>query len=610
MNSKTRFMLWTVGAAAFLLLGRLFLVQVIRHDLYLARAEDNRIQVLDQIPARGLIYDRYGELIVENQPMFNVQITPAKFDTSSEEEFQYIADRLGMTSQEVRDKIRGVWPHNPVTLKENVAFTTVARLEEEKTNHPGIAYKVRIRRIYSPKVTLPHIMGYLNEITENRLSLYRTADYIPHDYKLGENVGVTGLERFYEIELRGQKGYHQREVNALGEVMRDLGTIRHPRDGYNLYLSIDLDLQKFIESAMGPSKGAIVVLDAKTGELLAATSKPDFHLMSFVNGISSEEWRALNENPDKPMFNRIVQSGYPPGSTFKMVTAIAALEEGIVTPKTFFSCHGVFYLGGNRFRCWYEKGHGVVNMEYAITQSCDVYFYNVAWRLGINKLAKYGRLFGFGELTGIDLPGEKPGVMPTTDYFDRRYGRDNWKAGTVVNLGIGQGEVLVTPIQLANYCVMLANHGIYTRPHMVRYVEDDEGIHKVSYPVNQVPVNREYIDLMRQAMWTVVHSYAGTGKQAAVKGVTVAGKTGTAQNVHGNYHGWFVGFAPFQDPEIAVAVLMENGGEGSDVAAPMCARVMSYYFRDVRNKKPFDPYSLQEKKFQTLLAGSVSRQAP
>jgi penicillin-binding protein 2 len=609
MNSKTIVMLITAGALALLLVVRLFILQVIRHDQYLARAEDNRVQTIDQIPARGLVYDRYGELIVENQPVFSVRITPAAFDTSRESEFQYIAGRLQMTPEEVRSKIRGVWPYNPVTLKENVDFTTVASLEEEKADHPGIDYKVSIHRIYSPRVTMPHLMGYLNEITENRISFYQTSEYQPHDYKIGENVGVNGIERFYEIELRGQKGYHTREVNAVGQVQRDLGTIRRPKDGYNLYLSIDLDLQHFIEQAMGPDKGSIVVLDVKSGELLAATSKPDFNLMSFVNGISVDEWRALNDNPDKPMFNRIVQSGYPPGSTFKMVTAIAALEEGLVTPNTYYSCRGVFFLGGNRFRCWYDKGHGAVNMEYAITQSCDVYFYNIAWKLGINKLAKYGRFFGFGELTGIDLPGEKPGVMPTTDYFDRRYGRDNWKAGTVVNLGIGQGEILVTPIQMANYTAMLANHGIYLRPHMVRYVEDEDGIRKVSYPVNQVPVSREYIDRMRYAMWTVVNSYAGTGKQAAVKGVQVAGKTGTAQNVHGNYHGWFIGFAPYQDPEIAVAVIMENGGEGSDVAAPMCARVMAYYFRDIRDRKPFDPYSLQEKKFQTLLAGR-SQQTP
>ncbi len=356
--------------------------------------------------------------------------------------------------------------------------------------------------------------------------------------------------------------------------------MRHPHDGYHLYLTVDLDFQRYLELVLSGYRGAIIAMDVTNGDIFAAASKPDFNIQWFVDGITNEQWKELNENPNKPLFNRLVQSGYPPASTFKMITAIAGLEEGVVTPETYFSCKGVFELGGNKFRCWNPHGHGGVDMRYAITQSCDIYFYNLAWRLGINKLAKYGRLFGLGEFSGIDLPNERKGVMPTTDFFDRRYGRDNWKAGTVVNLGIGQGEILVTPVQMVQYCGIIANRGLYHPPHFVRLAEDESGIRKIVYPAKQLPVKRDNLELMRYAMFTVVNSYAGTGKRAGIKAAVIAGKTGTAENVHGKYHAWFIG--------------------GSDVAAPTCALVMNYYFKNVRGKKPFDPLEQQQKKFQTL----------
>lgn len=601
MSTRTLVLFVFIGCGLIVLVARLLYLQVFNHEAFRDRAEENSVLTIDQLPARGLIYDRYGRLIVENQPTFSVQVTPSKFDTASSAEFEYLADKLHMTEGQIRERLIGAWPYAPVTIKEDIDFQVITQLEEEREHHPGISHKVDIHRIYAPGLTMPHVIGYLNQITENRISYYRTGEFVNTDYKIGENAGATGIEKFYEIELRGQKGYHKLKVNSRSTVVRDLGTVKRPSDGYNLYLTVDLELQRYIESAMGRQKGSIIVLDVKTGEVLAAVSKPDYDIMWFVNGITTDKWRELNENPDKPMFNRIVQSGYAPGSTFKMVTAIAGLEEGLATPETYFLCTGVFNLGGNRFRCWNPHGHQHISMQYAITQSCDIYFYNLAWRLGINKLARYARMFGLGEPTGIDLPNERRGLVPTTDYFDSRYGRDNWKAGTVVNLGIGQGEILVTPIQMAQYTSIFANRGAYFTPHFVRYVGDGDGIRRVEYEQHHVPVRTEYIDMMRLAMWTVVNTYAGTGKGAAIKAAHVAGKTGTSENVHGNYHGWFVGFAPYTNPEIAVVVLMENGGEGSDVAAPMSARVMAFYFNKIRGKKPFDPLQLKEKKFQTLM---------
>ena len=599
MNPRSIIFSICLGAIWLILLARLFYLQIVNKDSFEARAENNATKMIDQIPARGLIFDRYGKLIVENQPTFSIQITPAEFDTNSSAEFEYLARRLQMSPEKIRQKIQGVWPYTPVTIKDDVDFTLIAQLEEEMVKHPGVNFKVDIHRIYSPEITMPHVIGYLNEITDQTIGYYKTGEFSDTDYKIGERTGAAGIEKFYEVELRGEKGYHQLQSDSKGKIVKDLGIVKHPTDGYNLYLTVDLDYQRYIESVLGKNKGSIIVVDVRTGDILAATSKPDYNIRWFVEGISNDQWKELNENPDKPMFNRIVQSGYAPGSTFKMITAIAALEEGIATPETAFECKGFYLLGGNRFRCWNWSGHGYLNMQNAITHSCDVYFYNLAWQLGINKLAKYARMFGLGELTGIDLPNEKKGIVPTTEYFDSRYGRNNWKSGTVVNLGIGQGEFLVTPAQLAQYVTILANNGRYQRPHFVGYAEDEQGIRKVIYPIKSVPVKPEYIDLVRRGMWAVVNTYEGTGKRAWIKW-QAAGKTGTAENVHGNYHGWFIGFAPYTDPEIAVVVLMENGGEGSDVAAPISASVMNYYFNYIRGKKAFDPSEQKEKQFQSL----------
>ncbi len=583
-----------------ILVGRLFLLQIVQHEKFARRAENNRTVIIDQMPARGRIFDRYGKLIVDNQPTFSVTVDLSRFDSSSADDIQYLVRSLNIPENKIRERLREAAGGKKIEIKKLADFNEVVRLEENLSYHPGIEHQVQIHRVYAKGLRMPHILGYLAQITENQLSYYRTAEYEDADYKIGEFVGMTGIERYYDAELRGQKGYHKLEVDATGKIVRDFGTIRHPKDGYSLYLSVDLQYQRYLEHVMSGYRGAVVVMDVRTGEVLAATSQPDYDLMWFVQGISSEQWKYLNEHPDRPLFNRLVQSGYPPASTFKMITTIAGLEEGVITPNTYFACNAVFHLGGNKFRCWNVHGHGPVNAQYALTQSCDIFFYNVAWKLGINRLAKYAKMFGLGEYTGVDLPNERKGLVPTTDYFDARYGRENWKAGTVVNLGIGQGEILVTPFHAVQYAAIMANRGFYYTPHFVRYAEDENGIRKTLFQAKQLPIKRENMELARFGMWTVVNSYAGTGKKAAIKSAVVAGKTGTAENVHGKYHAWFIGFAPYLNPEIAVSVILENAGEGSDVAAPMCGRVMNYYFKEIRNKKPFDPVVGHDKPFQTL----------
>lgn len=602
INSRIVFLMVLFALIWMTLIFRLFILQAVQHNRYYQRAEHNRTLIIDQMPARGRIYDRYGKLIVDNQPVFKIVANLKLFDSADVNQVNFLAGLAGLTVKQTREQLRQTPLDDRVTVKDYADMQQISRLEEHRLLYPGIEHQVDIRRVYREGLTMPHIIGYMSQITENRLSYFQTSDYADADYKIGEYAGASGLEKFYDMELRGQKGHHLFEVDAAQNITRDLGVVRRPHDGYHLYLTVDLEYQRYLELILSGYRGAIVAIDVRTGEIIAAASKPDFNVKWFADGITTEQWKALNENPNNPLFNRLIHSGYPPASTFKMVTAIAGLEEGVVTPETYFACKGVFELGGNKFRCWNLNGHGGVDMRYAITQSCDIYFYNLAWRLGINRLAKYGRMFGFGELSGVDLPGERKGVMPTTDYFDRRYGRDNWKAGTVVNLGIGQGEILVNPVQLAQYCVILANRGFYYPPHFVRLAEDESGIRKIVYPAKQVPVKIEHIELMRYAMFTVVNSYAGTGKRAAIKASVIAGKTGTAQNVHGHHHSLFVAFAPYYNPEIAIATILENAGEGSEKAAPLSGMALSYYFKNIRGKKPFDPLEQKQKIFQTLTA--------
>lgn len=602
LNRRILFLMILFSLFWLVLIARMFSLQVWMHDRYKQRAESNRTVVIDQMPARGRIYDRYGNLIVDNQAVFKIIANLKQMDTSDVNQIRLIANLLERSPNEVMKVLRQPSADKRMVLQEHVTIQQIAKLEENWMLYPGLEHEVEIRRVYHHRLTMPHVIGYIAQITDKQIAYFQAGDYAEADYKIGEYAGFSGLEKYYDLELRGQKGKHVFEIDATQKITRDLGILRKPHDGYHLYLTVDLDYQRYVESVLSGYRGAIVVMDVRTGEILAAASKPDFRIQWFTEGISADKWKELNENPNKPLFNRLIQSGYPPASTFKMVTAIAGLEEEAVTPQTAFACKGVFELGGNKFRCWNLKGHGGVDMRYAITQSCDIYFYNLAWRLGINRLAKYGRLFGFGELTGVDLPNERKGIMPNTDYFDRRYGRDNWKAGTVVNLGIGQGEILVTPVQLVQYCAMLANYGFYYPPHFVRLAEDETGIRRISFPAKQVPVKKEHFELMRYAMFTVVHSYAGTGKRAALKNIIIGGKTGTAQNVMGNHHSLFIAFAPYYNPEIAIATVLENAGEGSEKAAPLSGLVLSYYFKNIRGKKPFDPLEQKQKRFQVLNA--------
>jgi penicillin-binding protein 2 len=405
------------------------------------------------------------------------------------------------------------------------------------------------------------------------------------------------VEYVYEEFLRGQYGLRIVEISAEGTRIGEyVGIVEDeqlqgqvesspPVPGHDIYLTLDIELQRVVEEAFDWNKGAIIVMDPRSGAVLAAVSRPVYDPNIFIGGISEKNWRELNEDPDKPLFNRTVQATYPPASTFKLIVAYAGLNTHAVTRQELLSpCYGGYQFGNRYFRCWKAEGHGYSNLEEAIVNSCDVYFYQLAERLKADDFAYAGRLFGFGRQTGIDLPSEARGILPDKAYFDRRFGKGKWTRGHLLNYSIGQGDALATPIQLCQMAAMIGNGGKRIRPHIVERIEDAEGSVVFSFDerAEKVPqIDVRILGFIQDAMREVVMGETGTGRAAAIPGVEVSGKTGTAQNPHGKDHALFVAYAPSRDPEIALAIVLEHAGHGGAVAAPLARKILSAYFNPV-----------------------------
>jgi len=437
---------------------------------------------------------------------------------------------------------------------------------------------VETRRSYPTEVQASHLLGYAREISEQQLG---KSDGF---YKPGDLIGFAGLEAKYETALRGEKGYEFSLVDARGRIIGPLDNGKsdiQPKEGFDLYLSIDKDLQALAEELLSGKRGAIVALDPRNGELLALASGPDYPLSRFSGVTPPDLWDSLNTRNDKPLFNRATMTRYPPGSTFKMVLATAALQEKVIDTNWRITCHGSFRFGNKIFKCHTQTGHGSVNVVEAIEKSCNVFFYNLMLKTGFEFWTKYGALYGFGSPTGIDIGEETTGLLPSEDYFDKIYGKGKWTRGYLVSLAIGQGEIGASPIQMACYAMALANGGTIYQPHAVRaiYNKKTAKFDSVAYGSRVLPVSLEVASLLRQAMYLVVNGPGGTGAAARVPGISVAGKTGTAQNPHGKDHAWFVGFAPFENPEITVCVLVENAGFGGTQAAPLAAKLIERYLK-------------------------------
>lgn len=566
-----------IGLCFSLMILRLVYLQVVHGDYYRGLSARNRVHLLPIKAQRGLIYDRAGNLLVGNVPAFAVSLIPAelpKEEKKRTEEFLKLQEYLGIPPEDLENKLRQrKWRYfEPLRIQSNVSRETATQLEEHQLDLPGVVVLTESRRHYKFEQLAFHVLGYVGEISESDLA-------IREGYQAGDIIGQAGVEKVYDHYLKGRNGWLHIERDALGRQRGVLGR-EEPWAGYNLILTLNRELQEKAESLLLKKKGAIVAVDVRNGEILAMASSPSYNSNNFTQGISQKEWDQLCRDPSYPLTNRVIQGFYPPGSIFKIVTLLAGLEEKLVTPDEHFFCKGIFWISTWPYRCWLDAGHGMVDARRSLIESCDVYYYFLGLRVKVDKIAKWARAFGYGSPTGVDLPNEVAGLVPSPQWKERTQNMP-WFPGNTAMLAIGQGYLLGTPIQLLNIFCAVANNGIIYRPHLLRQVVSHAGTvmyavkPEVMFTVKAAP---EHWRLIQESLTDVVNSKHGTGKNARVSGVLLAGKTATAQNPHGEDHAAFAAYAPAGRPEIAVAIYLENAGGGGYIAAPMAKAMMEVYF--------------------------------
>ncbi len=574
------------------LLLRLWFLQLIRGETYRNLSENNRIRLEDIASTRGIIYDRHGRILVDNRPAFKLAVVPEDIRDFQKTLYQ-LSSTLEVDQAQFMEKVRHApkgAPFRPILLSRDMTRDQVAAVETQRFHLPGVMVQIEPRRSYERPSFAAHLIGYLGEIEEAQLK-----DRRYQGYKMGDYLGKYGVELEWEDLLKGQRGGRQVEADAAGRQLRILGEVP-PQPGHNLVLALDTKLQLRAELALEGKAGAIIALDPTKGDILAMASSPAFDQNQFVRGFSPNEWQAIVDNPQHPLENKAIQGQYPLGSTFKPVVAAAALEEGVIDSETLLSCYGEYRLGNRVYRCWKKRGHGQLALHQALVQSCDIYFYQLGQRLGVDRMAKYARLFGLGSKTLVRLNNEARGLVPTSQWKLRRFGV-RWQKGEDLVIAIGQGFLLATPIQAAMFYGAIANGHGFVRPRVVLRVEDANGglINEVdSEIVRRLTLKPTTISFLQAALEGVVQEPSGTGRAAQIPGIRVAGKTGTAQVVRMpedeksesqvSYefqdHAWFVAYAPAEAPEIVVAVLVEHGGHGGSAAAPLARQVMEEYFKN------------------------------
>jgi len=612
-----------VVCAFAVLVVQLWRLQILRTSGYQAQADANRFRLVPIDAPRGVLYDRQGRLLVRNMPVYTVSIVPASLPADREAR-QAVLTRLSQlldmpvsrqvasagdmgTQPGIEDILaqNTISPYAAVTIKSNVDKQAAFLIEEEHLYLPGAVVEISPRREYLTGAATAHIVGYMGGIPAERVQEYLGDP--DQDYAIRDHVGLMGLEATYEKELRGQRGIKHVEVDVYEREVNVLA-IDLPEPGHNLLLSLDLELQQAAEDALrtgmvriGSTAGVVIAMNPQTGEILALVSLPSYDNNLFARGISVQDYTLLSTDPERPLVNQAISGQYPPGSTFKIVGAAAGLEEQVIRRDTRLSCAGRLLLPNRYFpddpskaqvfRCWASWGHGSLNVVDAIAQSCNIYFYHVGGGfrdfvgLGMDTLGAYCRAFGFGERTGIALLGESPGLIPDDRWKRTNYG-EPWVTGDTYNAVIGQGFILVTPLQLLNATAAIANGGTLYRPQLVHRIVDHEGrVVKDFVPevIRQVPVSAQNLELVRVGMRSAVTN--GTAHRVNLAEVAVAGKTGTAEypgprDAEGllPQHAWFTSFAPYEEPEIALVVFVSGGHEGAKVAVPIAARILRSYF--------------------------------
>ncbi|HVZ40069.1 MAG TPA: penicillin-binding protein 2 [Candidatus Kapabacteria bacterium] len=564
---------------------RLVQLQLIEGSEYRTRTEAQGIKQIVREPIRGAIYDRYGHPIVANIPSYTVLVTPNKLTAQSK---ALLARILATDTITINDKIKQYKTndYSPIRIWRDVDRQGWARLNELHTDLVGVDIVEESKRAYTADIRASHILGYTKEISNTEIG--ELGDY----YTPGDVVGKSGIEKAFEDHLRGEKGYEFVAVNNRGQRVNSFNdgkNDRTPSNGFDLYLGLDAGLQQYAEKLLKGYHGAVVALDPNNGEILAMASAPDYDPALFSGVTTKEAYEKVANDPGKPLLNRATQAVYPPGSTWKMLMAIAGLTEGYIKPSTTISCPGSFTLGGNTWKC--HGAHGLVNVRKAIHVSCNVFFYKLALQMGIENYTKYGQLFHFGRRLGVDVP-EGATLLPSQEYYDKVYGAGKWPKGVLVNLGIGQGEIKVNPMQLAAYCGALANGGTWYQPHLVRAIKNNQlgSIEKVKYDAEDLGISHDIMDVIHAGMFDVVNTPGGTAGGARMSDILIAGKTGTAQAGKGKRdHAWFICYAPFDKPKIAMCVLVENSGFGGTYSAPIARKLIRYYLTRQREEGDSQP---------------------
>ena len=590
------------------LVARFGWLQINRFDYYHTRAEDNRIALVPISPNRGLIVDRDGEVLARNYAAYTLEIAPTHFRRADPlfDQLQSVVEITPRDRRRFRKILDESRNFDSVPIRIRLSDEEVARFVARRFEFQGVEVKARLFRDYPNGSLAAHVIGYIGRINERDLERIAARE-ASANYRGTEHIGKVGLEQSYEDELHGVTGFEEVEVDAGGRAVRQLRRTP-PTSGNNLVLTLDRGLQRVAENAFNGRRGALVAIEPATGGVLALVSSPSFNPNLFVDGISTQDWNALNNSPDHPLLNRALASANPPGSTFKPFMALAALTTGKRTADQAIVDPGYFDFGGHRFRDDKVGGHGMVDMYKSIAFSCNTYYYRLAADLGIEQIAGFMDGFGLGSRTGVDLEGEASGVLPSPEWKRTRFRRveqQKWFAGETISVGIGQGYNAYTPIQLASAVATLAADGVRFRPHLVRYVEDVRtGSRRViePEPLLHLPLAQEHVDFIKQAMEGV--NLEGTGRRAFKDaGYRVAGKTGTAQvfSLRGatyrekqirerlRDHSLYVAFAPVEKPAIALAVLVENGGFGSQAAAPIARQVLDYYLLGIEPERPALP---------------------
>ncbi len=562
---------------------RLFEMQILNNESYELKSSDNSIKQVVISPLRGIFYDRNMEVLVRNSPAYTLRITPSNYDKNLNNLLETVIDADSGFISSILEKNKHFSKYLPIKIKKGIDFNVVAWIEENSDNLPGVDYIIEMHRNYPAGVSGSHMFGYIKEISAKQLEVEK--EY----YRQGDNVGHNGIEKTYEKDLRGTKGKRFILVNSK---RKNIGSYKNGADddpslkGRDLVLTIDADVQRVAEEEFIGKRGALVAIEPSTGEILALVSAPDYDLNQFSYLTSKDFLSKLYSDPEKPLFNRATMSVKPPGSTFKMFEAITALDLGLITTSTTFFCGGGFTYG-RFFKC--HGSHGSVNVITAIEKSCNTFFYQLIYKIGMERWKQYAERFGFNNKTNIDIGEESKGLIPDEKYYERIYG-EKWPRSIMASLGIGQGEVSVSPIQLVQYVALLANNGKTFEPHFVKGYFDEVASELMKYKFKEknVDIEQKYFDIVKEGMFLVVNG-KGTATHIRSEDFEICGKTGTAQNPHGEDHALFVGFAPYENPQIAFAIVVENVGFGGTHAAPIAKKIVEVYLNKLkRNKSKLD----------------------